>query len=185
MDDLMQTAYFGLLEAAKTFNPEFGFKFLTHAKYYITGTVRREVNRSNGIPDRIYTLVQRYKHYCDTLSEEQILAHMGISESEINLIKQYMVEVTSLDKTLNNDGGTTLADILPDDSLPDVNEALQQHELQRLLWAEVDKLPEKLRAAIVNHYWLNAERNYLLENKALRRLRNNHKLMRRLKELLL
>lgn len=193
MDDLMQTAYFGLLEAAKTFNPELGYKFLTHAKYYITGTVRREVNRFNGVPDYVCTLIKQYKHSFDKLttlegkspSEGQILAHMGLSKIQLDTIKRCMAEPARLDKTLHSDTDLTLADTLPDDNLPNVDDNLQQQELKRLLWAEVDKLPEKLRAAIVNHYWLNAERNYLLENKALRRLRKNHKLMRRLKELLL
>ncbi len=203
IDDLMQIAYFGLEKAVRDYKPELEYKFLTFAKFHIINTVRREVNRQKGIPDRVYTLIGQYKHLFDTCttpegkspSEAHIMALMNISQKELKTIKKYMVKIKSLDKALNEDTDMTLCDTIADDSLPDMNEIAEREDLKRVVWEEVDKLQCNHKDIIYKRYKENRTLRDLgaeygvsyqcvrqKEFDALRHLRRNHNFRNRVEE---
>jgi len=200
IDDLMQNAYFGLVNAVNKFDNSKGYKFLTFARWHIVAGVTRTLDEVVSIPYHIKELIQAYKkaynilsqRYNETPTERQIMAYMDITDKQMQSIKQYSKKATSLDKPLNDDdsSGAIFSDILQDHSA-DAQELLEQEDIKRIVNNAVDRL-EDTQADIIKkkyfdnmpgdsiakHYNLLPQQVRNIELKALIRLRRDYILKR-------
>lgn len=198
IEDLEQEGYLALYDAVNGFNPEAGFRFLSYAEHWIrqrmvryiqnNGCIRIPVNEVERIwkyrkLEREFLLQTGHKP-----SDKEIACHMGISLKQVSKLKESLGirNLDSLDKYLQEDGETTVGDMVPGNE--DVEGAVldkeEENELRKLIWVEVDTLPgrqpEVIRAryqrketlhTIGENIGVSIENVRQIEKKALRELR--------------
>ena len=167
IEDLMQEAYFALVRAADTYQPELQIKFMTYAGDIIGRHLFRYRTQQGDVLQRsearerlLLAYNQLYEKYMQQFHrpplDGEIAAFLDISQEVAQRIRQEAgYSVVSLYAPVGNENdGTTLQDLLPDPSDPiaDAQEDLQNAELATLLWAEVDKLEDRQRRIIKAKY---------------------------------
>lgn len=160
-EDLIQEAYFGLIQAVNRFDSEKECKFLTYAEHHIKNSMRRFLYSSRHgirIPEHTATKVSQYNRlvsdflriYHRKPTTEEIRIFLKVQNPE--QLKAAAMNATSLDKELNEDG-LTLSDTVPaPDESENIIEQIFFEELQRDLWDSVGKLSEELRETILKRY---------------------------------
>ena len=124
LEDLLQQAFFGLLEAVKHYDPEKSFKFMTFAVYWIRQNVQRYIEdsgRSIRLPVHFWQYIRDYKKYFSTYYQahgepptvSESAEALGLSENLIEEIMLQMQPIRSLDETIETDADiVTLKDAL-------------------------------------------------------------------------
>lgn len=130
-EDIVQEGNIGLMRAAKSFDPNMGYKFSTYATWWIRQAMQRAVmNDSNTVRIPVHMLenvkkVGKYisnyqKCYSEEPSESEIEAYMRENHMDVSLMNSVrtMTNLTSIDSLLRVDGDsdTTLGEILADTS---------------------------------------------------------------------
>lgn len=170
-DDLFQTAFLGLMQAAEHFDPAQGFKFSTYAVSTMKNTLWRVIQdsgRSVHIPEHTRRRINEYNKYRESyfkvngrnLTDYEAAAGLCLEVEDIEELRILMQAETSFEQPIaeDNDGSElTLADITPGDGdLADsVIEEAEREELNRVLHRCVDDLPEDERAVINEVYFHN------------------------------
>jgi RNA polymerase primary sigma factor len=129
-DDLLQEGSLGLLHAASRFDPERGCRFSTYATPWIRQHIARAIHGQAWTIRRPVHVSERASRAAATGTDQEWLAALPNA-------------CVSLDAPMGEDGGTTLADLLPDTSDP-------EGEATGSLWATalLDTLPPRERHVI-------------------------------------
>ena len=185
--DLMQAGYEGLIEAAKTFDPNKG-EFSTHAMYQIRAAIDKALGKPTTKAERLLwdNMGKAEASLRKELGREPTHAEtaksLGVKESEVADWKNRKTE--SLDNT-TADGESSLMDKLEAKNInPD--EKLDNATIYKKLYAAIDKLPEREQAIIRGIYIdnktlaeigtelnLSAERVRQIREQALKTLKND------------
>lgn len=198
-EDLKQQGYIGLCDAVRCYDPKKGIPFANYAAYWIRQSMIRYLE-NNGHVVRIpaYKL-QRQRQYKRFLhdyemqtgmkpTDYEICYYMGIEDSDLRDIRNSirLRQTESLDICIGEDGGTTVGDLVPDntDIEDSVLSEIEKNELERILWLMVDGLPggqgqvirllyreEKTLKAVGEVLGMPKERVRRIKEKALRELR--------------
>lgn len=200
IDDLMQEAYFGLARAVNLWNPEREASFLTFAIVCIKSVLYRYITDCGAlirIPENQKTLIYKYNKIMlvyrselgrdATPDELQILLDLSKVQFEQLKKDRLALRIRSTSEPIGGENeDMILEDVIPADGDPigDAIDRIQQEELSRTLWAEVDKLPDRERAVIRDKYQrgqtyiqcgeslgISSERVRQLHERALRTLR--------------
>ncbi len=121
--DLLQEAYFGLLEAVKHYESAENVKFMTYAGFWIVQAVQRYLEKCGStvrIPSHTRQKMTQCRRAIERIEQEQgreptaaeIAALMDISEKEVQEIQGYMQGVGSLDAPISDTDSLTLSDTL-------------------------------------------------------------------------
>lgn len=105
--DLVQEGNIGLIEAAKKFNPNMGYKFSTYAVTAIKRHIIKAIHdydRSIRIPDYMHANIIRYKTLVHDMTDElgyhpsvkEISERMNISPRQVDLLEISSMEISSL-----------------------------------------------------------------------------------------
>lgn len=150
--DLINEGNLGLLEAAKRFNGEKGFKFISYAVWWIRQSIIQAIyNYSKTIrfPVTQITKFSRVKKASSKLETilgrtptlEEISEEVDISEEEISKVLLYNNSVSSMDETVNDENYSTVGDMIPSKSITDLNliQESNKAEIKRIL----DKLGKR------------------------------------------
>lgn len=111
--DLVQEGNVGLLMAVDKFDVSLGFKFSTHACWWIRQAITRSLNtyaRSIRLPNYLIEYVNKYKVIYNRLmslnntepSDEQIALEMGISVDKVLKLKKYLNDTISLNSIVED-----------------------------------------------------------------------------------
>lgn len=198
--DLIQEGNIGLMRAASKFNAEKGCKFNTLAIWWIRQAINRALvdkSRTIRIPSNINELLNKIKKE-QTLyiqknetapSIEELSKILNIDEDKIQVALDMSQAVSSLDVPVDEDGETSVGDLVADTSLmnpldqmimecnKDIIEMVlstlseREADIVRLRFGLNDQEPQTLEQ-IGQSYGVTRERIRQLENKALRKLRN-------------
>lgn len=171
MDDLMQEAYFGLVEAVDRFNPDLEFKFITYAGHWVKLKIHRYMEncgRVKRIPSYLLQMMSKYhkfrSDYCnahngDQPTDEEYMKHLDISKRRLNSLRYNIVNCScaSLDSVMTGTDNMTLADAIPDGfNLEDeVVDRIGTGQEITAIWACVDELDNRHQSIIKSRYKRN------------------------------
>lgn len=195
LEDLVSSGVIGLISAIDHFDPAHNVKLKTYAEYKIRGAIldslrgldwapRQKRRRAKQIEAAIAGAEQLYQRLP---AEDEIAAQLGISLEEYH---EWLVEIRGLNvASLEHAPGPPGKDLLHyiadgADSLPSV--LLERSELERILAAGIDGLPEVERTVLSLYYreeltlreiatviGLHESRVSQLKSQAILRLRTN------------
>lgn len=204
LEDLLQQAYFGLIEAVNRFDQSKGCLFITYAYQWIRQELKQYIatcGRVIRVSDRTRYLSYEYNRF-----EEYVTKHCGrepttaeyawaldVPESTVLKLQKivYDTSVSSLDVPLGEDSEDTIADITADrrQNVEDIVEQMHQQEVKDTLHEQIAKLdPEQAEVVlqklqgrsgeqIADSMGLSAKELRSIEQKALKELRRNREIL--------
>ena len=94
MDNLLQEAYFGLVKAVNSYDPEQEFLFMTYAEWKIRSQVQRyytNFGRAKRIPDYMLTLMSKYQKF-----KKDYVANYSSKPSDIDFMEHLKIDIRQL-----------------------------------------------------------------------------------------
>ena len=165
MNELMHEAYFGLVEAAKRFNPDQGASFITYAAHWINQVVKRFLDNSGRVirvpvnkQEQIYKYNQAKAYYLRNHDREpsyrEYSSWIGLTQAGVEKLEYFMFQgsIRSLDMAVpgGEDDNLSFVDTIPADLNleEDVVEKVAVDQLRKEIWdivAQVLKDEKKLQ----------------------------------------
>jgi RNA polymerase primary sigma factor len=198
--DLIQEGNLGLMKAAEKYDGSKGFRFSTYATYWIRQAISRALgdqSRTIRIPANMVELLSKVRRGSAELlqalrrepTEQEIADHLGIELEKVQTVMDMAQATTSLDLAIDDDGETTMGDLIADSSVEnpyqnmvkEANTQIVEAVLATLSNKEADILRMRFGIGadkpmtleeVGQHYGVTRERIRQVENKAIRKLRN-------------
>ena len=152
VEDLIAEANIGLLNAASSFNPRQGVRFLSYAKKWILHSISRYLYEESGairFPQHQAEAMRKIRAAVadGTKSPEEIASVTGIQVSDVTMLLGYLSPVVSLDAPVNESCECVLGDlILPPD-------CRYETETERLVLKDIlSRIPERYRDVLMDHF---------------------------------
>lgn len=162
LEDLISTGIVGLISAIDRFDPAHNVKLRTYAEYKIRGAIldslrgldwapRQQRKRTKQIESAIAVIEQRLHR---TPTEEEIAEQLNLSMEEYHewLVEVQGVNLGSLESSSPEDDGRDLLRFVSDNEEKWPSRLLERAELERLLAAAIEKMPQVERT-ILNLYY--------------------------------
>jgi len=197
MGDLVQEGMLGLIRAVEKFDWRRGFKFSTYGTLWIRQAIQRglqNTGRTIRVPVHVaqrQTKLRKLESELATKlarepSDEELAEVADFPLEEVRELRELSRSMTSLDQTVDEEGETSLGDLLASER-PEPIEEITGSETERQLNEVIEKLPESERNVIRLRFGLageeprtlgqagkelgiSAERTRQLEEQGLRRL---------------
>jgi len=170
-EDLVQEGNVGLIDAAERFDPGKG-RFATYAWWWIRQAIRQyaiDNGRTIRIPTTRFREIQKLNATIKELSAsgetptaDQVAVAMGVDLETVHDLLLFSREPVSLNTNIG-DGDTELGELVADVNAVDPEEAVIQANLEEILRAGIDSLPEREKRVLTLRRGLNGEREHTLE----------------------
>jgi RNA polymerase primary sigma factor len=172
--DLIAEGNIGLITAAKRFDERRDFRFISYAVWWIrqaiqkaiaeqTNTVRLPINRTQQA-QRMKKAAQRLeqKHHRKA-DEEEIATELGLTTRKMNQIRNASRPLASLDESVYEEEGVTLADTLTDPEAMSPESNFVEGEMLKEMEAALGLLSKRERSIIVRYYGIGEDEPQSLE----------------------
>lgn len=197
--DLIQEGNEGLMRAADKYDYKLGFRFSTHATWWIKQAIIRSLAddaRSMRLPVHMVEAVEKmvkteqelYNELQRRPREDELAAALQTTPEKVRELQQHRQEVVSLDIRVGEKDDATLADFVPDENAELPEEAAEYSLMQQGLAKALSILSAKEQKILRMRYGLETgepmtleevgasfgitrERVRQLESKALKKLR--------------
>lgn len=169
LEDLMQTAFFGLVEAIERYDSTKGYKFMTYAESWLKWSIRQYLDHSKliRIPLNMNNLLYRYKRFLTSYeadhagllpTDEEIQHELHISIDQLQDIKKYLLcdGIGSLDSPTDEAGENTLLDFIasPDSMEESTIDSIYQQEMTEDVQKAMDiALTEQEQDTVRAYFW--------------------------------
>lgn len=198
--DLIQEGNLGLITAAKKYDGTKGWRFSTYATYWIRQSISRALgdqSRTIRIPANMVELLGKVRKATNELTikfkrqptDEEIAKYLDEDLDKIQTVLDVSQAVSSLDLAVDEDGETSVGDLVADDRVEsgyanlvkEANKQIVDDVLGTLPTREAEILrmrfginQEKAMTLeeVGGHYGITKERIRQIENKAIRKLRH-------------
>jgi RNA polymerase sigma factor FliA len=164
--DLVQSGVFGLWDAINRFEPERGLKFETYAMQRIRGAILDELRAQDWVPRSVRSRAREVERALERLesrlqrsaTDAEVAAELGITTAELRELyaQLQLTSVVALDELIAvSRGGTSIAEMLPDDTMEEPGAFLDSVESKRLLAEAVSQLTDRDRVVVSLYYFEN------------------------------
>lgn len=168
--DLIQAGNVGLLEAAKTYDPEKGVRFATYAIYiikkHVLSAVSSDLNKVY-IPFGMTYRLNKYRQLTEQawkedkeLSDNELMILLDVNKTTLKTIKAAAgIDYASLSSPISTDadGKTYIADTLQDEN-SDVDRGMIEEDNHRILLEALSKLTPREYDIVVHTYGFECEK---------------------------
>lgn len=167
MEDMLQEAYFGLLQAVQHYKMGENTLFMTYATYWIKQVIIRYIQKCGSaihISDGVTWKVRRYKKMAQNLSQElkrnptrkETAARMGITLEEADRIETYMQSTAYLEAPVSDNGDTKLGDCVRDpyDFERDVLDKAYDKYQANVLWDIVERYTLQIEQSVLKECFI-------------------------------
>jgi RNA polymerase sigma factor for flagellar operon FliA len=164
-EDLLSCGTIGLINAVDRYDPARGSRFESFATARIRGAVIDHLRALNWLPRTAMARVRQIEYAIANLEqrlgrlplEEEIAAEAHVTPARYRqMLQEAGTIVLSLDAPLGplvqDEGITSLADLLEDEHVPGPDEQVEVQELMALLHIALDQLPERERLLLALYY---------------------------------
>lgn len=188
MEDLLQQAYFGILESIPRYDAEKGYKWFTYARFWIEQNIKRYIISSGRlirIPPHMEEKLFKYRRFLSAYgadhagllpADEEILQELDISKEQLTDLKKYILyaDMRSLDSPLDEAGEISLLDAI---AAPD---SMEENAIDSIYLQEMKEDIEKaMQMALTDteqdilrlYYWQNGTLATVAEAKGVSRER--------------
>jgi RNA polymerase primary sigma factor len=172
--DLIAEGNVGLITAAKRFDERREFRFISYAVWWIrqaiqkaiaeqTNTVRLPINRTQQAQRMKKATLRLEQNAGRKTREEDIAAELGLTLRKMNQIRNASRPLASLDESVFDEDGVTLAETLNDPDTLDPEQMFVTIEMLQELGSALQQLGERERSIIARYYGLGEEEPQSLE----------------------
>jgi len=164
-EDLLSCGTIGLITAIDRYDPTRGSRFEAFASTRIRGSVIDHLRSLNWLPRTAMARIRQMEYAIANLEqrlgrpprEDEIAQEANISTSRYRqMLQEAGTIVLSLDAPLGSlaqeEGLTSLAELLEDERSPEPDEQVEMQELMALLRMALDELPERERMLLALYY---------------------------------
>lgn len=156
IEDLKQEAFFGLAEAVNRWDADKGSSFLGYAGEWIKQAIRKYLNsggRCVKLPQYIAEQVSQYEVFCRKYvaetgaepTDEEIKIELELTSKQLETLQSalFILDQRSTEEPTPGTDGLVLGDSIadPENMEEAIVEEIQQEELKKTIWKEVDALP--------------------------------------------
>jgi RNA polymerase sigma factor for flagellar operon FliA len=163
-DDLYSAGLVGLLQALRNFDPACGASFETFARMRVRGAMLDELRRMDWVPRSVHEKARKIQTAMSQLeqklgrapTEAQTAKALNISVSEyaqlLNEVRPAaFVCLDAVNSSEDSDGGS-LYEVIANTAEENPVEQASQHELKRVIFERLKKLPEIQRKVLALYY---------------------------------
>ena len=164
-EDLLSCGTIGLITAIDRYDPTRGSRFEAFASTRIRGSVIDHLRSLNWLPRTAMARIRQMEYAIANLEqrlgrpprEDEIAQEANISTPRYRqMLQEAGTIVLSLDAPLGSlaqeEGLTSLAELLEDERSPEPDEQVEMQELMALLRVALDELPERERMLLALYY---------------------------------
>lgn len=166
-EDLLQEAYFGLLEAVNRYETSENVKFMTYAGFWIKQSAQQYVERYSSvvrIPNQMYQRIMRYKRFVSEYynqngkypTDKEVAKDFKISVDEIEKFRIYSQPMISLDAPTDVEGVNVCDTLKADFSLEDdVVDKMFDDYRKNELWGVLERYITPREKNMIIEYFIN------------------------------